>query len=155
MPYGPKRGGRRGGAGGYIRVHISGPKWVVFGSWHYKDRERFWGALEVKWHIPSPCLPASKMLFSGIYSIARGSDWLWQETQETPQNGQDVHGFQVETPICHISEVSKRGWRTEGVGAKNPFKGQRFRPLFCTLLFYAPSEKGDKFLYGWGEAKFG
>ena len=30
------------------------------------------------------------------------------------------------------SEVSKRGWRTEGVGAKKPFKGQRFRSLFCT-----------------------
>ena len=25
----------------------------------------------------------------------------------TPQNGQNVHGFQVRTPICHIVPVSR------------------------------------------------
>ena len=47
--------------------------------------------------------------------------------------------FSSEPPTAALFlEVSKRGWRTEGVGAKKPFKGQRFRPLFCTLFSYAP-----------------
>ena len=36
------------------------------------------------------------------------------------------------------SEVSKRGWRTEGVGARKTFKGRKFRPLFCTLFPMPP-----------------
>ena len=44
------------------------------------------------------------------------------------------------------SEVSKRDWRTEGVGARKPFKGQRFRPLLRTLFPMPRWEKGDKFL---------
>ena len=44
------------------------------------------------------------------------------------------------------SEVSKRGWRTEGVGAKTPFKDQRFKPLFCTLFPMPSQENGDEFL---------
>ena len=43
----------------------------------------------------------------GSYSINRASEWLWQEAQDTPQNGQDVHGFQVRTPVCHIVPVSR------------------------------------------------
>ena len=38
--------------------------WVKNGSfsafWHYKNNERFLKALEVKLHIPSPCLDVSK-----------------------------------------------------------------------------------------------
>ena len=33
-----------------------------------------------------------------------------------------------------FSEVSKRGWRSDGVVAKKSFLCQRLRPLFCTLL---------------------
>ena len=40
------------------------------------------------------------------------------------------------------SEVSKRGWRTEGVGATKSLKGHRFRPLFCTFFSYAPLGEG-------------
>ena len=36
------------------------------------------------------------------------------------------------------SEVSKRGWRTEGVGARRSLKGQRFGPLFCTFFPIPP-----------------
>ena len=36
------------------------------------------------------------------------------------------------------SEVLKRGWRTEGVGAKQSFLCQRLRPLFCALFPMAP-----------------
>ena len=53
----------------------------------------------------SCCL--QKRFSIGIYSINRASEWLWLETQEAPQNGQNVHGFQVTTPICHIVPVSR------------------------------------------------
>ena len=43
-------------------------------------------------------------------------------------------------PLCGLlkSEVSKRGWRTEGVVAKTFFLCQRLRPLFCTLFPMPP-----------------
>ena len=44
------------------------------------------------------------------------------------------------------SEVSKRGWRTEKVGARRSFLCDRFRPLFCTPFPIPPHEKGDKIL---------
>ena len=76
--------------------------------WHYKNKERLSRSLEVKWHIPSTCLDASKKWFStGIWRINRASAWLWLKTQETHQNGQNVHRFQVRTPICHIVPVSR------------------------------------------------
>ena len=76
--------------------------------WHYKNKERLSKGLDVKWHIPSTCLDASRKWFStGIYSINRASAWLWLKTQETPQNGQNVHRFQARTPICHIVPVSR------------------------------------------------
>ena len=76
--------------------------------WHYKNKERLSKGLDVKWHIPSTCLDASRMWFTtGIYSINRASAWLWLKTQETPQNRQNVHRFQVRTPICHIVPVSR------------------------------------------------
>ena len=37
----------------------------------------------------------------------KASEWLWLKTQETPQHGQDVHGFQVRTPSCHSVPVSR------------------------------------------------
>ena len=56
----------------------------------------------------SACLDTSrKCPFTGIYSINRASEWLWPETEEAPQNGQNVHGFRVRTPICHIAPVSR------------------------------------------------
>ena len=83
-------------------------KWVIFGILTLQKKERLSRGLDVKWNIPSTCLAASKKWFStGIYSIKRASEWLWPETQETPQNGQNVHGFQVRTPICHIVPVSR------------------------------------------------
>ena len=45
-----------------------------------------------------------------------------------------------------MSEVSTRGRRTEGVGAKKPFEPQRFRPLFRTLFPMTPWENGNTFL---------
>ena len=75
---------------------------------HYKNRDRVSRGLDVKWRIPSACLDASKKRFSTrIHSIDRVSKWLWQANQETPQNGQNVHGFHVRTPICHIVHVSR------------------------------------------------
>ena len=53
------------------------------------------------------------------------------------------------------SEFSKRGWRTEGVGAKKSFLCQRLRPLFCTLFPMPPlgeeeSISGGSFWLFWG-----
>ena len=40
--------------------------------WHYKNKERLSKSLEVKWHIPSTCLEASRKWFAtGIYIINR------------------------------------------------------------------------------------
>ena len=76
--------------------------------WHYKNKERLPRGLDVEWHIPSTCLDASRKWFStGICSINRTSEWLWLETEETLENGQNVHSFQVRTPICHIVPVSR------------------------------------------------
>ena len=36
------------------------------------------------------------------------------------------------------SEVSKRGWRTEGVGARKSLPRHRFKPLFCPLFPMPP-----------------
>ena len=44
------------------------------------------------------------------------------------------------------SEVSKRGWRTEGVGARRSFPCHRCRPLFSALFPIPPYEKGDTIL---------
>ena len=66
-----------------------------------------------------------KCLFTGIYSINRASEWLWLETEEAPQNGQNVHGFQVRTPICHIVPVS-RAYLYRGVPSQPNF---HFQPL--------------------------
>ena len=41
---------------------------------HYKNKERLSRGLDVKWHIPSTCLDASRKWFStGIYSINSAS----------------------------------------------------------------------------------
>ena len=74
-------------------------QWVVFDVWHYKNR---FGRKMA--HSFCSCLDACKKRLSiGIYSINRASERLWLETQETPQNGQIVHGFQVrikDAPTC-------------------------------------------------------
>ena len=88
-------------------VHFFGQK-SFSAFWHYNYKERLSKGLDVKWHIPSTCLDASKMWFStGIYSINRASAWLWLKTQETPQNGQNVHRFQVRTLICQMVPISR------------------------------------------------
>ena len=38
----------------------------------------------------------------------------------------------LSAPTSQISEVSKRGWRTEGVGARKPFKGPEIQ---ASLLY--------------------
>ena len=89
--------------------------------WHYKNKERLSKGLDVKWNIPSACLDASRMCSStGIYSINSASAWRLK-TQETPQNGQHVHRFQVRTPICHIVAVSR---------AYGPFLWMPCKPIF-------------------------
>ena len=89
-------------------VHFFGPKWVIFGVLALQTKERLSRGLDVKWHIPSTSLDASRKWFStGIYSINRAFKWLWLEAQGTPSNGQNVHGFQIITPICHIVPVSR------------------------------------------------
>ena len=109
--------------------------------WHYKNQERLSRGLGVKWHIPSTCLDASRKWFfsTGIYSIKRAFEWLCLETQQTPLNGENVHGFLVRTPICHIVPVSraypytkkKKGKKTKGNKQINHNKG-RFLPSTCT-----------------------
>ena len=83
-------------------------KMGLWAFWHYKNKERVSKGLDMKWHIPSTCLDAPRKWFStGIYSIKRAFEWLWLETQEAPLNGQNVHGFQARTPICHIVPVAR------------------------------------------------
>ena len=38
------------------------------------------------------------------------------ETREATQNGPNLHGFQVRTPICHIVPVSRAYLQAGGVG---------------------------------------
>ena len=83
-------------------MHFFGPKQVFFRRFcTTKNMEGLVRDSDVKYHIPSTCLDASKKRFSaGIYSINR--------IHETPQNGQNVHGFQATAPICrHIVPVSR------------------------------------------------
>ena len=54
--------------------------------------------------------------------------------------------FRTHPLTAVISEVSKRGWRTEGVGARKSVICQKFRPLFCTLFPTPPYKKGEEFL---------
>ena len=103
----------------------------------YKNKERLLKGLDVKWHIPSTCLDAFQKWFSiGIYSINRASEWLCLEMQETSQNGRNVHGFQVRTPICHIVPVS-RAYMYGGIEILNP-------PA-AAILYPPPS-----FTHSWG-----
>ena len=81
-----------------------GPK---LASWHDKNLERTLRSVHAKSHVSSICLYAFRMwLSTGIYSINRGSDWLWLANQEAPENRQNMQGFQVGTPICHVVLVS-------------------------------------------------
>ena len=75
----------------------------------------------------STCLDVSKKwLFTGIYSINRASAWLWLENQDAPQNGQNVHGFPVRTPICHIVPVSRAyGYMAYIISAVTSIGGQK------------------------------
>ena len=53
--------------------------------WHYKNKERFLKGSDVKCHIPSTCLDASKEGFSTVIcSINRVSEWLWLENPTNP-----------------------------------------------------------------------
>ena len=62
----------------------------------------------LRFDILSTCLDASRNWVSTrSHSIHRVSERLGLETQETHQNGQNVHGFQVGTPVCHIAPVSR------------------------------------------------
>ena len=71
---------------------------------HYKNKERV-----LTWNCTFLYLSSGlqKWLSTAIYSINRGSDLLWLEIQEAPQNGQNVHTFQVRTIVCHIVLVSR------------------------------------------------
>ena len=72
-------------------------------------------------HDPSPPLPHPY-----LQAIAR----------PTPGKNYPLKSARI---FCILeSEVSKRGWRTEGVGARKSLKGQRFRPLFCTFFPMPP-----------------
>ena len=54
--------------------------------WHCENKDRLSRGLDVKWHIPSTRLDASrKWCPTGIYSINRASEWLRLETLQTPQ----------------------------------------------------------------------
>ena len=57
--------------------------------------------------------------------------------RRAPKNGASCLEVRLNTDIPE-PEVSKRGWRTEGVGARKSFICQRFRPLFCTLFPMPP-----------------
>ena len=50
-------------------------------------------------------------------------------------------GISVVSKISALSEVLKRGWRTEGVGARKSLPRHNFRPFFCPLLPMPPYEK--------------
>ena len=89
-------------------VHFFGPKWVIFGVLALQKEGETFEGFGRKMAYSSSCLDAPKVWVSiEIYSINRASKWLWLVTQEAPQNGQNVHGFQVRTPIRHIVPVSR------------------------------------------------
>ena len=85
-----------------------GPKWVTFGvlalqKWG-ETFEGFGGKMAHSFYL---CWCLQKWFSTGIYSINRASKWLWLETQETHQNGQNVHDFQVRTSILERKTSQK------------------------------------------------
>ena len=98
--------------------------------------------MDVKWHIPSTCLDASRKWFStGISSINRTFKWLCLKTRQTPQNGQNVHSFQVRTPICHIVPVS-RAYPPPRIRVK-------WAPFVRQIPFHAPTTPTPKIYRIW------
>ena len=71
-------------------------------------------------------------------------------TQQTP-----IFVGNSEGPGLKFSEVSKRGWRTEGVGARKSLLHHEFRPFFLPLSPMPPYEYentilGDQFWLWFG-----
>ena len=66
-------------------------------------------ALEVKLHIPSPCLGASGkgLLLEFIAYKGKGSQLAVTPNPRKPSKWPNVRGFQVRTRICHIVPVSR------------------------------------------------
>ena len=94
-------------------------------------------------------MPPESGFSTGIYSINRASEWLWLETH---QNGQNVQGMQVRTPICHIVPVSRaheggylnvmlKTQRYQAMAGSRPLLG---RALSCTIAF---SDKTTKHIH--------
>ena len=63
------------------------------------------------------------------------------ELNSAPRNPQ-IRNVQIRDLAVLESEVSKRGWRTEGVGARKSFICQRFKPFFLYPFSYAPLGEG-------------
>ena len=100
---------------------------------------------DVKWHIPSTCLDASKKVVSiGIYGINRAFEWLWLETEETPYNGQNVHGFQVRTPISTFGSFEK-GLADRGGCREEILPLQEIEASFLYPLSYALRRRGTHY----------
>ena len=77
--------------------------------WHYKNKVRLLRGSDVKCHIPSTCLDASKKWFSiGMYSIKQGfpSGYDWKP-KKALKMAKMCTVFQVRTPTCHIVTVSR------------------------------------------------
>ena len=83
----------------------------------------FWGFCLFVCRQPPPANPFSKPL------------------RIVPTNKRTPPHFAGSRP--HLSEVSKRGWRPEGVGARRSLLCQRLRPLFCALFPMPPLGEGE------------
>ena len=59
---------------------------------------------------------------------------------KTAKTTQSAKNNELSAGSAVISGVSKRGWQTEGVGARKSLPCHRFRPLFCTLIPIPPDE---------------
>ena len=93
------------------------------------------GSLEA----PSASRPPENIIKRGD---ARGASEVRRGTSANHSRHTDPQSSSFAPLIERDSRLNqgfrKRGWRTEGVGARRSFLCQRFRPLFCTIFPMPP-----------------
>ena len=97
--------------------------------WHYKNKERPSKGLDVKCHIRSACLDASRVWFStGIHSINRASAWLWLKPKRPLKMAKMCTVSRLErqcATLCLFHAPTGGGW--------SPSRVSRAQRFMCSL----------------------
>ena len=113
--------------------------WKKLAFWHYRNKERVSRGLDVRWHVPSTCLDASKRgFYIGSHSMNRPSDCLWLETQEAGRMDKMCAASGLEH---QFSEEAMGGWKKEGGGDltnDTPPKKGFWTPPLVRYVFHPP-----------------